>query len=214
MKPSIASIRAAAGQWIDELRDFEWNDLRDIETVGVWPGPVKFLLGLLVFLACAGAGYWFHVRDLQAELERVTAQESGLRQDLESKAVLSANLEVYREQMRVMEETFGTLLAQLPGETEVPGLLEDITFTGENSGLEFSTIQLQSEQEQEYYIELPITISVSGSYHDFGTFVSGVASLPRIVTLHDFSITRGNNNAGENELDMNITARTYRYKSQ
>lgn len=214
MKTTIASIRAATGHWIDELREFEWNDLRDIETVGVWPAPVKFLLGLLVFLACAGAGYWFHIKDLQAELESVTAQESGLRQDLESKALLSANLEVYQEQMRVMQETFGTLLAQLPGETEVPGLLEDISFTGENSGLEFSTIQLQSEQEQEYYIELPITITVSGSYHDFGAFVSGVASLPRIVTLHDFSITRGSNSEGENALDMNITARTYRYKSQ
>jgi type IV pilus assembly protein PilO len=109
-----------------------------------------------------------------------------------------------------MEEIFGDLLMQLPGKTEVPGLLEDITFTGLGSGLEFSVIQLQNEVAQEFYVELPINISVVGSFHDFGAFVSGVASLSRIVTLHDFSINADQNRT---ELTMQITAKTYRYNT-
>lgn len=195
---------------VNELKTFDWNNLNDPESIGVWPGPVRLLLVVLLFSACLGAGYWFHIKNLQAELARVEAAEAGLRSDLESKAVLAANLEAYRAQMVEMEERFGALLGQLPSQTEVPGLLEDITFTGLGSGLEFSTIQLQSEIAREFYIELPITISVTGGYHDFGSFVSGVASLSRIVTLHDFTISSGEN---RDELSMQITARTYRYNA-
>jgi len=109
-----------------------------------------------------------------------------------------------------MEDSFGALLRQLPGETEVPGLVDDITVQGIGSGLEFSNIRLENEVQQEFYIELPINISVVGDYHDFGSFVSGVASLSRIVTLHDFLIRTG---ASRSELLMDITARTYRYRS-
>lgn len=195
---------------VNELKNFDWNDLGDIETIGVWPNVVKFVLGVVLFVACLGSGYWFHVKDLQARLVTVQGAETGLRNDLESKAVLAANLEAYRQQLRDMEEDFGSLLAQLPGETEVPGLLEDISATGLGSGIEFDSIQLQPEQTQEFYIELPINIQVNGAYHDFGAFVSAVASLPRIVTLHDFRI-----NAGENrsDLSMQIIARTYRYRA-
>ena len=209
MKLITDLLRSMAAGWLDELRNFDWDDLRDVETIGVWPTPVKCLLGLLVFLVCVALGYWFHLRERQGQLAEAVAQEVVLRQDLLSRAALSSNLSVYQAQMRTMEETFDTLLARLPGETEVPGLLEDITFTGENSGLSFATIQLQGEREQDYYFELPISISVSGSYHGFGAFVSAVASLPRIVTLHDFSI-RDNK---DTSLEMHITARTYRYKS-
>ncbi|MDT8397549.1 MAG: type 4a pilus biogenesis protein PilO [Pseudomonadales bacterium] len=195
---------------LSELKSFDWNDLGDIETIGVWPGPVKIVLVLAIFSVFLAGGYWFHIKNLQQDLATVTAQETTLRNDFETKAVLAANLEAYEQQMLDMEESFGTLLRQLPGKTEVPGLLEDITFTGQGSGLEFSTIQLQDERVQEFYVELPITITVSGAYHDFGTFVSGVASLPRIVTLHDFTITAGTNRT---VLDMTITARTYRYNS-
>lgn len=201
-------------QWVldsvAELKAFDWNDLSDPETVGVWPGPVKLVLAILLFVACLGGGYWFHIKKLQADLAAVTAQETTLRNDLESKAVLAANLEAYRAQMIEMEESFGVLLGRLPGQTEVPGLLDDITFTGLGSGLELSNIQLESEIAQEFYIELPINISVVGSYHDFGAFVSGVASLSRIVTLHDFNISAG---ANRGELTMRITAKTYRYNS-
>lgn len=201
-------LRSTATGWLAELRDFDWDGLRDVETIGIWPAPVKYLLILLVLLVCMALGYWFHLRERQGQLAATRVQEVDLRQDLASRAALSSNLAVYQAQMQAMEETFGTLLARLPGETEVPGLLEDITYTGEGSGLSFATIQLQSEQEQDYYLELPISISVSGSYHGFAAFISAVASLPRIVTLHDFSISRR-----EDSLEMHITARTYRYKS-
>lgn len=207
---ALADIKQYAQSSLNELKTFNWNDLSDPASIGAWPGPVKLVLCTLLFVATLGGGYWFHIKALQAELARVAGEESGLRADLESKAVLAANLEAYRQQMMEMEESFGDLLRQLPGQTEVPGLLEDITFTGLGSGLEFSNIALQSEVTAEFYIELPINIVVTGGYHDFGAFVSGVSSLSRIVTLHDFSISTGENRS---ELTMNITARTYRYNS-
>lgn len=212
MKKALETIKVKVNSSIAELKNFDWNDLSDIETIGVWPNVVKFVLGLVLFVACLGGGYWFHIKDLQARLVSVQGEETGLRSDLESKAVLAASLEPYRQQLAEMEEDFGSLLAQLPGETEVPGLLEDISETGLGSGIEFETIQLQPEQAQELFIELPINILVSGTYHDFGAFVSAVASLPRIVTLHDFNINAG---SGDNrsELAMQITARTYRFRS-
>lgn len=194
----------------DELKNFDWNDLQNIETIGVWPGPVKVLLIILVFAGCLGGGYWFHIKPLQSSLATVAAEEQTLRNDLETKAILAANLEAYRAQLQEMQDSFGALLRQLPGETEVPGLVDDITVQGIGSGLEFSTIRLEPEVQQEFYIELPINISVVGDYHDFGAFVSGVASLSRIVTLHDFLIRTG---ASRSELMMDITARTYRYRS-
>lgn len=207
---SPANIKKLAQDSVKELKTFNWNDLQDPESIGIWPGPVKLLLALLLFAGCLGGGYWFHIKNLQARLATVAAAEAGLRTDLETKAVLAANLEAYRQQMVEMEESFGALLSQLPGQTEVPGLVEDITFTGLGSGLEFSSIQLQPEVTQEFYIELPIRIEVVGSYHDFGSFVSGVASLSRIVTLHDFAINAGLNRT---ELTMVITAKTYRYNA-
>lgn len=210
MKAALARWKLKLQGSFNELKSFNWNDLNDPNTIGVWPGPVKLLLSVVLFAALVGAGYWFIVKAQQEELAKVAGEESGLRADLESKAVLAANLESYRQQMKDMEESFGDLLRQLPGKTEVPGLLEDITFTGLGSGLEFSNIALQAEAAQEFYIELPINIVVTGGYHDFGTFVSGVSSLSRIVTLHDFTITTGENRS---ELTMQITARTYRYNS-
>ena len=194
----------------NDLKNFDWNELQNIETIGIWPGPVKLLLLIVFFTGTLGAGFWFHIKNLQTQLDGVVAEEGTLRADLETKAILAANLESYREQLVEMEESFGALLRQLPGRTEVPGLIDDMTIQGIGSGLEFANISLQPEVEQEFYIELPINIEVIGNYHDFGAFVSGVASLSRIVTLHDFQISAG---ATRSELSMQITARTYRYKS-
>jgi type IV pilus assembly protein PilO len=212
MKPlqMIESLKKLANDSVRELKTFDWNDLGDPESIGVWPGAVKVVLVIIVFAACIGGGYWFHIKNRQAQLAGVIAAEAGLRTDLETKAVLAANLEAYRQQMVEMNESFGTLLSQLPGQTEVPGLLDDITFTGLGSGLQLNAIQLRGEVAQEFYIELPIDINVTGGYHDFGAFVSGVASLSRIVTLHDFTVTAGQN---RDELVMQILARTYRYNS-
>lgn len=206
----IANLKALGAESVRELKTFDWNDIGDPESIGVWPAPVKAVLVLILFAACLGGGYWFHIKNRQAELDRVIAAETGLRNDLETKAVLAANLEAYRAQMVEMNESFGALLAQLPGQTEVPGLLDDITFTGQGSGLQLNSIQLQREVPREFYIELPIDIAVTGSYHDFGAFVSGVASLSRIVTLHDFTISAP---GSRDELTMSILARTYRYNS-
>lgn len=206
----MENFKKLLNDWVRELKTFDWNDLGDPASIGVWPGAVKAVLLVLLFAGCLGGGYWFHIKNRQAELAAVIAAEAGLRTDLETKAVLAANLEAYRAQMVEMNESFGELLSQLPGQTEVPGLLDDITSQGLGSGLQLNTIQLQSEVAREFYIELPIDIQVIGSYHDFGAFVSGVASLSRIVTLHDFTITTGSN---RDELTMRIIARTYRYNS-
>lgn len=209
MKPFDA-LKAGLASSFDEVRNFDWNDIGDPESIGVWPGPVKALLTVLLFAACLGAGYWFHIKNRQAELAVAEAGEVSRRTDLETKAILAANLEAYRAQMVTMNESFGELLSQLPSQTEVPGLLDDITSTGLGTGLKLDTIQLLAERAQEFYVELPINIEATGSYHDFGAFVSGVASLSRIVTLHDFTISSGLN---PDELRLRISARTYRYNA-
>lgn len=205
------SIRSSLRSTLRELSDFDWSDLGDLETIGVWPGPVKAVIVLVVFSLCLGAGYWFDIRNLQDELTRSVRQESQLLTEFEQKAFMAANLEDYREQTAQMEEDFAELLRQLPGQTEVPDLVDDITETGLGSGLAFSRIELEDEVAHEFYIEQPIQLEVSGGYHEFGSFVSGVASLPRIVTLHDFTIEVGEDRS---LLDMQITARTYRYRQQ
>jgi len=166
-----------------------------------------------VLAAVLGLGYYFHLQDLQLQLEQQRAQEESLKQQFSTKAFQAANLEAYKEQMTEMETSFGALLRQLPSDTEVPGLLEDITRTGLGSGLEFEEIKLQPENTQQFYIELPINIKVIGSYHDLATFVSGVASLPRIVTLHDFEIKPEKSDAAA-KLQMSIVAKTYRYNDK
>jgi type IV pilus assembly protein PilO len=201
----------SGNRMIRELRNFDWDNLRDFGTVGVWPGTVKALIALIVFVLCLGAGFWFDIRELQAQLQRIEQIESQLLREYEQKAFMAANLEVYREQTEEMEEEFSQLLRQLPGQTEVPDLVDDITATGLGSGLAFSRIELAPELTHEFYIEQPIQLEVSGNYHELGAFVSGVSSLPRIVTLHDFQITAGDSGS---ELTMQVTARTYRYRLQ
>lgn len=192
----------------NDLRNFDWNDLQDVDTIGIWPAPVKAIITLIIIVSCLAGGYFFHIQNLQAELQEVVGEEGNLRIEFEQKAFLAANLEEYRAQTVQMEESFTELLRQLPSVTEVPGLVDDVTQTGVGSGLEFSKLDLPSEEIQEFYIEIPMNLDVVGDFHDFGTFVSGVASLDRIVTLHDFSISARN----DSFLDMSIVARTYRYK--
>lgn len=192
-----------------EMQSFDWSNLSDLETIGIWPAPVKALIVVSVFAACCAAGFFLHIQNLRVELQAVVTEEDQLRIEFEQKAFLAANLEEYRAQTVQMEESFAELLRQLPGKTEVAGLVDDVTNTGLGSGLEISNFALAPEVVQEFYIELPIEIDVLGDYHDFGTFVSGVASLDRIVTLHDFEI----NTRTDSFLSMSILAKTYRYKS-
>lgn len=200
---------------VDENKEFQLAklDISELEyqNIGVWPILFKALLCAAVFILIVVLGYFFHVKDLYMSLESVAAKETTLRKTYQEKAFEAANFEAYRLQMVEVEESFGTLLAQLPGDTEVPGLLEDITEIGYGSSLEIKTISLQPEQSEEFYVELPIKIVAEGEYHDVGTFVSGVAGLPRIVTLHDYSMKA--NKAG-NRLVFEVDAKTYRYKGQ
>lgn len=195
---------------LKSLNDFDINDL-DVNNAGIWPAPVKAIVVLLIFGLILGGGYWFFVKDQFTRLERVQAEEQTLKQQYESKAYQVANLQVFKNQMAEMEETFAALVQQLPSETEVPGLLEDITNTALGSGLALQEVKLQPEQRRDFYAELPINIRVSGSYHELASFVSSVAALPRIVTLHDLTIKPIGGN-GE-QLNMQVTARTYRYRA-
>jgi type IV pilus assembly protein PilO len=194
---------------LSSLRDFDVNDL-DMDNVGSWPIAIKLLIWAALLAAVLTAGYYYHIEGLQLQLKSVADQEETLKKDFEKKAFQAANLDAYRQQMVEMEESFGALVSQLPSDTEVPGLLEDITNKGLLNGLEIASIDLQAEQAKEFYVELPIAIVAKGSYHDLGAFISAMAGLPRIVTLHDFTISAGG--ANTNQLNMSIIAKTYRYK--
>ncbi len=197
---------------IENLRKVDLSDL-DLNNIGSWPAIIKGIVFVLFFVIVLALGYNFHLKDMQANLERVQAEEQTLKQQFSSKAFQAANLEAYKEQMKEMEVSFGALLRQLPSDTEVPGLLEDVTRTGLGSGLEFEEIKLLPEVTQQFYIELPIQISVVGSYHDLATFVSGVASLPRIVTLHDFEL-KPVDSENSSVIRMSVMAKTYRYNDK
>ena len=193
------------------LNEFDLSDL-DMENIGSWPLALKVIVLGLLYAAILIAGFYFHVEDLNKRLSVVEQEEQTLRQDFEKKAFEAANLEAYKAQLVEMEQRFGALVAQLPSETEVPGLLEDITDKGEMNGLSIKRIDLLAEQAQTFYIELPIAIEAVGSYHDLGAFISGMAGLPRIVTLHDSEITLDADAAPM--LEMSILAKTYRYRDE
>jgi type IV pilus assembly protein PilO len=191
--------------------NIELSDL-DLTNIGRWPAAARavvilFIMGGVIFL-----GYWFHTKEQLAELESVEQSELDLRVIFEKKAQQAANLEAYEQQLEEMRESFGAMLRQLPNKTEVADLLVDVSQTGLAAGLEFELFNPQREIPREFYAELPITIRVIGNYHEFGDFVSGVAALPRIVTLSDISITQ--KAKGEGLLGMNLTAKTYRYMEE
>ncbi|AVO56823.1 MULTISPECIES: type 4a pilus biogenesis protein PilO [Pseudomonas] len=198
-----------SGGWA-QMRRIDLGEL-EMSNMGAWPALVKGVIAALVMLLVLALGYNLYLKDLLLQLDQRRADEAVLKQQFASKARLVANLGPYTEQMKAMETAFDLMLRQLPSDTEVPGLLEDISRTGLGSGLEFEEIKLLPELVQPFYVELPIQITVTGGYHELATFVSGVAGLPRIVTLHDFEIKPVTPEVGP-KLRMNILARTYRYK--
>lgn len=190
------------------------NEL-DLEDIGSWPASAKGLVICVICVCLLFLGHWFHIKLKIEELKLAEKEESTLKLTFESKQDKAANLDAYKKQMVTMKASFGALLRQLPEKTEVPGLLEDISHQGLAAGLEFRSIRLQPERNIDFYVELPIEISVTGSYHQLAEFVSNVASLPRIVTLHDFIIKNANaNDQSGNVLSMNVTAKTYRYMAE
>jgi len=176
---------------------------------------VKGFLALLLCAGVVGAWYYFDTQDQLARLETAERQEIDLLQTLDTKQKKAANLENYKQQLAEMRESFGAMLRQLPDKTEVAALLVDVSQTGLAAGLEFELFRPSAEIPKDFYAELPINIKVTGRYHEFGNFISGLAALPRIVTLHNINITPANKVRGQQDqeslLYLTATAKTYRY---
>ncbi len=190
---------------MEELRSLDPRD------PGRWPLAIRAGAVTLCFVVLSGVlTYLFVWNDQRPELQRRADTEQQLRQEFKTKHAKAVNLDVYKTQLKDIERSFGALLRQLPGKTEVPNLLVDISQTGLSAGLEEKLFQPQPELKKEFYAELPIKISLTGSYHQFGEFVSGIAALPRIVTLHDIDIKTASKDAYD-QLTLELTAKTYRY---
>jgi type IV pilus assembly protein PilO len=192
--------------FIEDLKSLDIND------IGRWPLPIQaFFMVLFFFIATAGAFWFFVWQNQMPRLEKAQAEERELRTTFETKQKKAANFSAYKAQLAEIERSFGTMLRQLPGKTEIPNLLVDISQTGLGAGLQEELFQPMDELRKDFYAEKPIKIRLSGSYHEFGRFVSEIAALPRIVTLHDIEITPKDKDAAFDELVLNVTAKTYRY---
>ena len=190
---------------IDELQQLDVND------IGRWPFPFRAaLIGILFALVVGGGFYMTIVQGKAPILEAVEAEEANLWVTFENKQKKAANYDAYKTQLEQMEQSFGTMLRQLPGETEIPSLIVDISQTGLAAGLQEKLFQPQPEVRRDFYAEKPIKIQLSGGYHEIANFVSGIAALPRIVTLHNINITPEAKDS-YNRLTMEVTAQTYRY---
>ena len=191
----------------DAIRDLQ---TLDIQNPGIWPNWVHFAAAILLAVLIVAAGLWFKIMPMSDELDAARAQEVALFKEFERKQKKVANLDAYKEQLAEMRQTFGDLLRQLPSQTEVPNLLNDISQTRLASGLEEELFKPRPELVKDFYAVLPNDLVVTGSYHELGAFVSGVAALPRIVTLDNVSIQPAEDSQG-GELRMSVVANTYRY---
>jgi type IV pilus assembly protein PilO len=191
---------------LDDLKTLDPND------PGRWPLPVRAGFVALVFVGLAALSFWYFVwSDQKPKLDAAAQEEQSLRGTFKQKHSKAVNLEVYQQQLADIERSFGALLRQLPGRTEVPSLLVDISQVGVGAGLEEKLFQPASaENKKDFYAELPIKIRLTGTYHQMGEFVSGIAALPRIVTLHEITIKPENKDMYDN-LSFELTAKTFRY---
>jgi len=192
---------------IKALTEIDWNEI-ELENMGDWPIAVKAICCAFVAALVLYFSYSLLVSDEIASYHSAVAKETELRQTYKAKYAIASNLEIYRQQMVEMEDKFSQLLKRLPTSNETPGLLDDLSYVGTTSGLTFLKIGWLPEVEKEFYTELPIKIEVVGTYHEFGEFVGKVAQLPRIVSLHDFTIQT----LGNGELTFSVVAKTYRYE--
>lgn len=193
---------------LEQLKTLDFND------VGSWPVAAKVIAMVLLSVAVLFAGYWFDTQQQLDVLAQAEKKEVELKETFKAKQIKAINLEAYKQQMADMERSFGAMLRQLPSKTEVAELLVDISQAGLANGLEFELFKPLGEVPAEFYAELPIDVKVTGRYHDFGKFVSDVAALPRIVTLHDISITVGKESGKGAALSMSAKAKTYRYMEE
>lgn len=190
---------------VEELKNLDVND------VGRWPLVFRAAVIFIAFLVVVGGGiYMFIIQDRLPALQRVQDEEATLRVTFENKQRKAANYDAYKAQLAQIEQQFGTMLRQLPGETEIPSLIVDVSQTGLASGLQERLFEPQPEIPRDFYAEKPIKIRLSGGYHEIANFVSGVAALPRIVTLHNINITPEGQDIYD-QLSLEVTAQTYRY---
>ena len=185
----------------------QFNDL-DFENIGAWPKQVKAVFAIILAILVFIGSYFFFISDELSALERMQNKEEQLRNDFKLKYQMAANLKLYREQLSDMEGQFTELLKMLPSKNEMPGLLDDLTFVATDAGLKIDSLDWEDPVQKDFYIELPIKVSVIGDYHEIGNMISNIAKLPRIVSLHDFVITK----QPSGDLKMDIFAKTYRFK--
>ena len=192
--------------FVEQLRDLDPND------PSRWPLPFRIGAIVLIFVFAASImSYFMAWKPKKPELDSAREQEVQLLQTLGQKARKAANLDAYKAQLAEMEQSFGAMLRKLPNKTEVPNLLTDISQQGAGAGLDQKLFQPEAQINKDFYAELPIKMRLTGSYHSIGAFVSGIAALPRIVTLHDVEITSTGKEAGSDQLQLSVTAKTYRY---
>jgi len=190
------------------MKDINFSEIDlDINNIGNWPLPIKIILIVIVSIGVLIGGYFLDLQSQNELLDRSRAKEITLKQEFERKQAKAANLDAYKKQMVEMKESFGTMLRQLPSKTEVENLVDEITQTGLTSGVEFKLFKPEAERFIEFYAEKPISIEIVGNYHQFGEFISGVAALPRIVTMHNIDIK----SSATGELSLKAVAKTYRY---
>jgi type IV pilus assembly protein PilO len=191
---------------IDQIRELDPND------PGRWPLAFRAgAIGLIFLLATVAMAYFLAWKPKKPELDAARIEEQTLLTTLEQKARKAANLDAYKAQLAEMEQSFGAMLRKLPNKTEVPNLLTDISQQGSGAGLEQRLFQPGQQVTKDFYAELPIKMRLTGTYHSIGAFVSGIAALPRIVTLHDVEITSAAKDRGLDQLQLDVTAKTYRY---
>ncbi len=190
---------------VEELKSLDIND------VGRWPFAFRAAVIAGVFIAVSAMGIWFTIiKDKAPFLEREEQKEEEFKIAFQDKQTKAANYDAYKAQLTQIEQSFGTMLRQLPGETEIPSLIVDISQTGLAAGLQEKLFRPEAEIPRDFYAEKPIRIQLSGGYHEIANFVSGIAALPRIVTLHNIDITREDNSSFD-QLSLEVTAQTYRY---
>lgn len=191
---------------LEQIRELDPND------PGRWPLAFRAgAIGLIFIVGTIVMAYFLAWKPKKPELDTARAEEQSLLATLESKARKAANLDAYKAQLAEMEQSFGAMLRKLPNKTEVPNLLTDISQQGSGAGLEQRLFQPSAQINKDFYAELPIKMRLTGSYHAIGAFVSGIAALPRIVTLHDVEIAPAAKDKGLDQLQLDVTAKTYRY---
>ncbi len=199
-----------------DLKNLDFNELRnlDFRNPGSWPMPARVIAYVVIFAFVVLIGYYFWLSDDKQQLDQAQKQELTLKSQFEKKAAEASHLDIYKAQIEQMKRSFGTMLRQLPGKTEIPSLLQDISQTAQIDGLKQDLFKPENEIIKDFYAEKPINIQVEGTYHQFGKFVSDLAALPRIVTVHDITIKPQGNTGNGADLIMSLTAKTYRYLEQ